>query len=81
MIGLETCFALANTALKDKVELAKIIDAIANNPRVILGLKNNIEEGNEADLTLFDPKMKWTFSESKFLELCEGVSNYQTQKR
>lgn len=64
MIGLETCFALANTALKDKVELTKIIDAMANNPRAVLGLKNTIEEGAVADLTLFNPKLKWTFAES-----------------
>ncbi|MES2621096.1 MAG: dihydroorotase [Bacteroidota bacterium] len=64
MIGLETCFAIANTALKDKVELTKIIEAIANNPRIILGLNNTIKEGAIADLTLFNPKMKWTFTES-----------------
>ena len=64
MIGLETCFAVANTALKDKVELTKIIETIANNPRRVLGLKNKIEEGAEADLTLFNPDLKWTFAES-----------------
>ena len=64
MIGLETCFAVANTALKGKVELEKIISALANNPRKILGVENKIEEGAEADLTLFNPELKWTFAES-----------------
>jgi len=64
MIGLETCFAVANTALKGKVELSKIIDSISNNPRKILGLKNKIEEGEEADLTLFNPEEIWTFTSS-----------------
>ena len=64
IIGLETCFAVANTALKEKVDLAKIIEAISNNPRRVLGLENKIEEGAEADLTLFNPDMKWTFAES-----------------
>ena len=63
MIGLETCFAVANTALKGKVELTKIIDAISNNPRKILGIENKIEEGAEADITLFNPDLKWTFAE------------------
>ena len=64
MIGLETCFATANTALKGKVELEKIVSAFANNPRKVLGLENKIEEGAEADLTLFNPDLKWTFAES-----------------
>jgi dihydroorotase len=63
MIGLETCFAVANTSLKGKVMLEKIIEAISNNPRKVLGLENTIKEGAEADLTLFDPELKWTFSE------------------
>lgn len=64
MIGLETCFAVANTALKGKVELSKIIETFANNPRRVLGIENKIAEGAEADLTLFNPELKWTFAES-----------------
>lgn len=64
MIGLETCFAVANTALKGKVELTKIVEAMANTPRRILGIENKIAEGTEADLTLFNPDLKWTFAES-----------------
>ncbi len=63
MIGLETCFAVANTALNGKVELEKIIAALANNPRRVLGLNAKIEEGAEADLTLFNPELEWTFEE------------------
>ena len=45
--------------------LNEIIDKISNNPRKILGLKNNsIEEGNYAKLTLFNPSKKWEFKES-----------------
>ena len=64
MIGLETSFAVSNTSLKDKVELSKIIETISNNPRRIIGLENKIEEGAEADLTLFNPELKWTFASS-----------------
>lgn len=64
MIGLETCFAVANTVLRDKVSLEKIINAFSNNARSILGLTNKIEEGAEADLTLFNPKLQWTFTET-----------------
>ncbi len=64
MIGLETSFAVSNTSLKDKVELSKIIETISNNPRRIIGLENKIEEGAEADLTLFNPELKWIFASS-----------------
>lgn len=64
MIGLETCFAIANTVLADKVELETIVALLANNPRRVLGMDAAIREGAEADFTLFDPKRKWKFSEA-----------------
>ena len=64
MIGLETCYAVVNTALKNKVSTEKVVELLANNPRRVLGiLGNNISEGMEADLTLFDPDKKWVFTE------------------
>ena len=34
------------------------------NPRSILGIKNHsIEEGNIANITLFDPTIEWKFKE------------------
>jgi len=61
MIGLETCFAVANTALQGKADVSTIVNALSNNPRKILGLETKIEEGTDADLTLFDPTMEWVF--------------------
>ena len=49
--------------LKNKVDLPIIVNALANNPRRILGLENKIEEGALADLTLFNPDKEWTFTE------------------
>jgi dihydroorotase len=63
-IGLETCFAAANTALKGKVDLGVVIAALSNTPRKLLGFENKIEVGATADLTLFDPDMVWTFSDA-----------------
>jgi dihydroorotase len=64
MIGLETCYAVANTALKGKVSAEKMVDLLSVNARKILGLEiSRIEEGAAADLTLFDPDKKWTFTE------------------
>ncbi len=58
IIGLETCFAVANTALKGKMPLRKLIERLTSGPRKVLGLeKASIEEGASAELTLFDPEM------------------------
>ena len=57
MIGLETCYALINTS---KLKTEVIINAIAINPRKILKLPLPlIEEGEQANITLFDPETEW----------------------
>jgi dihydroorotase len=63
MIGLETSYAVANTALHGKVDADKMIALMSLNARKILGLPApDIAEGADADLTLFDPEMQWIFS-------------------
>lgn len=63
MISFETTFALVNTYLGKKVGLEKIIEALTVNPRDILGLEiPEIAEGELADITIFDPEEKWTFT-------------------
>jgi dihydroorotase len=65
MIGLETSYAVANTALQGKADADKIIALLSLNARRILGLPDAaIAEGAAADMTLFDPDMKWTFTEA-----------------
>lgn len=64
MIGLETSYAVSNTALAGKVDAAKMVELFSLNARKILGLPvTGIAEGEDADLTLFDPDLKWTFTE------------------
>ncbi|MEQ8925338.1 MAG: dihydroorotase [Fulvivirga sp.] len=47
-------------ALSQKVELHVLIEKVTTNPRKLLGLDDSpIEEGVQADLTLFDPSAKW----------------------
>lgn len=62
MIGLETAFAVAATALTGKLETQQLVALFAENPRRILGLEGAVKEGALADLTLFDPGKKWTFT-------------------
>jgi dihydroorotase len=64
MIGLETCYAIANTVLGGKISIDNLVEIFAVNPRRILGMDvPAIEVGQVADITLFDPGKKWTFTE------------------
>jgi dihydroorotase len=60
IISLQTTFATANTALKNKVKLDDWLETITRNPRKILGIEiPEIKEGAKANLTLFNPDLKW----------------------
>ena len=65
IIGLETTYALLNTHLvDDSISLEELITILAINPRKLLGRKTSeIEEGAQANFTIFDPTLEWTFGE------------------
>jgi dihydroorotase len=64
IIGLETAFGALNTVLNNKVELETIIEKLTINPRNIVKLNiPQIKVGEKAELTIFDPSLKWTFTE------------------
>jgi len=63
IIGLETAFASAWTALQGKVELDVVVEKFTNGPRRVLGFPEvHIAEGVPADLTFFDPQAEFTFT-------------------
>ena len=60
MINLQTCFALANEALKDKLKPDQLVEKIAIAPRRILGLPvPSLQESSEANFTIFDSDVQW----------------------
>ncbi len=66
-IGLETCFALANTTLQKTISLGQLIDILSYKPRTLFGLPMpKIEVGAVANLTLFDPTRSWTVTAADF---------------
>ena len=80
IIGLETVFPIINTILKDKLELEKIIALISSNPRKILNVKQPvIEEGEKANITLFDPDKKWHYQEDNIQSISKNTPfiNYE----
>ena len=69
--GLETALPLALTVLHHhfKLTLWRIIELLSSNPARIFNLsgRGTLVKGAHADVTLFDPKKKWTFDASQSL--------------
>jgi len=69
--GLETALAIAITQLyrNQRLPLVRIVDLLASGPARVLDLKarGSLSVGNHADVTIFDPKKRWTFDASKSL--------------
>ncbi|HLV43170.1 MAG TPA: dihydroorotase [Brumimicrobium sp.] len=63
---------------KHTVDQAFIIDKISVQPRKIAGMSMNsiIEEGNTADLTIFDPSIEWTFDDTTNLSKSKNSPFY-----
>ncbi len=61
-IGLETTFALCNTVLADLLEPDQLSYILAFRSRQVLGLDvPSLEEGQPANLTIFDANREWQF--------------------
>lgn len=66
MIGLETAYAVVNTAMAG-ISQEKIIRLLSLNPRKLFDRSPSVINENEtAGLTLFDPARVWTVSEADF---------------
>ena len=64
IIGLESAFGLLGKHLLPYIKLSQLIEKIAINPRKILGLEQvTLQEGNTANITLFNPDLEWEFTE------------------
>ena len=62
-INLETSFSALIMAMGENVNLNNIVQVLALNPRNVLGLEVPvIEEGKQANVTIFDPYKNWTYS-------------------
>jgi dihydroorotase len=69
--GLETALPLTLTVLHHhfKLTLWRIVELLSTNPAKIFGLtgRGTLAKGAHADVTVFDPKKKWTFDASRSL--------------
>ena len=74
--GLETALALAITKLhrEHKIPLARIVELFTVGPARVFELRGRgtLARGNHADVTIFDPKKRWTFDLSKSRSLARN---------
>ncbi|RMF55707.1 MAG: dihydroorotase [Calditrichaeota bacterium] len=70
IVGLETALGLSMTKLvhSKKLSLSQLIEKFSTNPYRILGLEPpSIQKGMNANITVFDPEITWTFDEKQSL--------------
>ena len=75
--GLETAVALAITRLhrERKIPLTRIVELFTAGPARVfdLGGRGSLAKGNYADVTIFDPKKRWTFEAAKSRSLSHNT--------
>ena len=75
--GLETALALAITKLhrEHKIPLARIVELFTFGPARVFDLRGrgSLAKGSYADVTIFDPKKRWTFEASKSRSLSRNT--------
>ncbi|HKW24971.1 MAG TPA: dihydroorotase [Terriglobales bacterium] len=76
IIGLETAVALAITRLHRErgVPLSRLVDLFSSGPARVIGLKSrgSLQRGYHADVTIFDPKARWTYDVRKSRSLARN---------
>jgi dihydroorotase len=75
--GLETALALAITKLhrEHKISLPRIVDLFTAGPARVFDLRGrgSLVRGSFADVTIFDPKKRWTFEAAKSRSLSRNT--------
>lgn len=75
--GLETALALAITQLhrEHKIPLTRVVELFTAGPARVFDLRGrgSLAKGNHADMTVFDPKKRWTFEASKSRSLSHNT--------
>jgi dihydroorotase len=75
--GLETALGLAITRLhrEHKIPLTRIVELFTAGPARVFDLRGrgSLARGNFADVTIFDPKKRWTFDAAKSQSLSRNT--------
>ncbi len=75
--GLETALALAMTKLhrEHRVSLMRVVELFTSGPARVfdLRMRGSLSRGNHGDVTIFDPKKRWTFDSAKSRSLSRNT--------
>jgi dihydroorotase len=75
--GLETALALAITKLhrEHRIPLTRIVELFTAGPARVFDLRGrgSLAKGNHADVTIFDPKKRWTFEAARSRSLSRNT--------
>jgi dihydroorotase len=75
--GLETALALAVTKLhrEHKIPLTRVVELFTAGPARVFDLRGrgSLVRGNFADVTIFDPKKRWTFEAARSRSLSHNT--------
>jgi dihydroorotase len=75
--GLETALGLAITKLhrEHKIPLSRIVELFTAGPARVFDLRGrgSLSRGNHADITIFDPKKRWTFEAARSRSLARNT--------
>ena len=75
--GLETALALAITKLhrEHRIPLTRIVELFTAGPARVFDLRGrgSLARGNHADVTIFDPRKRWTFEAAKSWSLSRNT--------
>jgi dihydroorotase len=75
--GLETALALAITKLhrEHRIPLTRIVELFTAGPARVFDLRGrgSLAKGNHADVTIFDPRKRWTFEVAKSSSLSRNT--------
>ncbi len=67
IVGLETSLSLSLKLVHDGIlKMESLIDKMAKQPAYLIGINNDIKEGNMADLTIIDPDDEYVIDPSTF---------------
>ena len=69
-IGLESCFGALNNVL----DTEQTVDALTRLKNVFSIPQNTIEEGQVADISMFNPDKEWTFTEEDILSTSKNAA-------
>ena len=81
ILGLQTTYSVLNSK-QNKLGQEGIVEKLALNPRKILGLPiTQVEEGMDANLTLFDAEEEWVFTKEDILSKSKNTPFIDCQFR